>query len=59
MVANPSISIEFVINKNVEKKLHDIFACKNVSGEWFNLSKKDLEYIKKEYKEYIKFDEIC
>jgi hypothetical protein len=48
--ANPSISILFAkeidhINYT-EKYLHNYFADKNVNGEWFYLSKKDIEFIK-------------
>lgn len=32
--------------REVEKKLHDRFASKRVSGEWFNLCGYDVEYIK-------------
>ena len=34
-------------NYSVEKKLHNIFAHKNIGGEWFDLSESDLIEISK------------
>lgn len=48
--ANPSIElIKSYIVKDVEleKKLHEMFADKNVNREWFSLSKLDLKIIEK------------
>ena len=43
---NPTLKLLFFINGNREKELHDHFANKRVKGEWYNLNKNDLKYIK-------------
>ena len=42
------ICVEKVLDyKKVEKDLHEKFSAKRKRGEWFLLSKKDVDYIKK------------
>lgn len=46
---NPNLKLILTIPGNVEYKLHKEYECKNVGGEWFNLSKNDIINIKKKY----------
>ena len=46
MIGNPSIRIVAIFHKDVESMLHDIFKEKRVAGEWFRLTKSDLERVK-------------
>jgi hypothetical protein len=46
---NPTIKIVATLNQNIETKLHRKYSLFCVSGEWYNLSKKDLEDIIQEY----------
>ena len=48
---NPGIKLIMVIDRNVETELHQKYECKNLEGEWFNLSDNDLIDI---YAKYIK-----
>lgn len=44
--ANIELFKEYKVeNVSIEKELHKLFEMKNVNREWFNLSKKDLEFI--------------
>jgi hypothetical protein len=43
--ALPNLEIIHVIEYDVEKFLHKKFENQSVGGEWFTLSKKDLEYL--------------
>ena len=53
------ICIEKVLNyKEVEKQLHKKFSTKRKRGEWFSLSKKDVNYIKKYLKKLSKKTKI-
>ena len=42
---NATIELVCVIKENIEKQLHIKYAAKRVKGEWFKLSKKDVEEI--------------
>lgn len=48
--SNPDLTLAYIFRsdntKYVERYLHSIFLKKNVTGEWFKLSKKDIEHIK-------------
>lgn len=46
---NPNIKLLFVIDADVEEELHLQFKLKKVKGEWFSLSPKDIESIKKKW----------
>lgn len=46
---NPTISLFAVCNQDVEKELHVKFSHKRYRGEWFNLSKNEINQIMKEY----------
>lgn len=46
---DPFIELFFVIDKNIEKKLHKKYKNKRLKGEWFNLTKEDIKNIKDEY----------
>ena len=46
---NPSYKDIILIKGDFEKELHNKFSVKRVSGEWFHLSEKDLEYIASNY----------
>lgn len=48
---NPYLRMIMEIDRNVETELHQKYECKNVEGEWFNLSDNDLFDI---YAKYIK-----
>ena len=48
----PTISLVKVCDLLVEKELHIIYKDKNIRGEWFCLSKKDIEHIIKSYNFY-------
>ena len=48
-VGNHSYSTIIIIKGDFEKELHNKFSVKQVSGEWFHLSEKDLEYIASNY----------
>jgi prophage antirepressor-like protein len=43
---NINIELEFTLDINIEKELHEKFKEKNVGGEWFNLDEQDVLYIK-------------
>jgi hypothetical protein len=45
----PTIKILFIIDKDIEKELHDEYSCNRVRGEWFNLTNRDIEDIKLKY----------
>lgn len=44
---DPYTELIHTINADIEKFLHDKFKKKRVRGEWFKLSNRDVEYIKK------------
>jgi hypothetical protein len=46
---NPSLKLHFIIDKDVEKELHDEYEIKRMHGEWFNLTERDLLKIKIQY----------
>ncbi len=46
---NPSIILFAECNSDVENELHKYFSDHNIGGEWFSLSKSDLNYIISEY----------
>lgn len=48
-IGNPSIKIEFAFEGDYEKELHEKYGVKNRGGEWFALTEKDLEEIKRIY----------
>ncbi len=41
----PSISLVKIWNIDIEKKLHDLYKNYRVRGEWFNLTKLQVQYI--------------
>ena len=43
--SNPHIKLLLFLDKDIEKDLHVKFKDRNITGEWFNLSKEDLEYL--------------
>lgn len=45
----PHISLFAICHKDVEKKLHSLYDSQRVRGEWFDLSKTEVEHIIKEY----------
>ena len=47
---NPTIELIAVCEKDIEKELHIKYASKRKRGEWFNLSKKEISKIIKEFK---------
>lgn len=57
--SNIYIEALYVLNKDIESELHEIFKYRRLDGEWFSLSKEDLMLIVTKYKfvEYNKF--IC
>jgi hypothetical protein len=42
----PTIEMILVIDMDIEKDLHTIFASKRIRGEWFSLTLKDVDFIK-------------
>lgn len=46
-----NLELILVIKEDVEKKLHFDFKDKRALGEWFNLSKNDIKFIKENYYE--------
>jgi prophage antirepressor-like protein len=42
----PTIELLHVIERDIETYLHNKFKAKRIRGEWFNLSKADVNYIK-------------
>lgn len=50
-VGNPTLKLIGYIVDNVESKLHNAYANKNISGEWFALSEADIRNIKESYGE--------
>jgi hypothetical protein len=42
----PTIELLHIIERDIEAYLHKKFAAKRLRGEWFNLSKSDVNYIK-------------
>ena len=50
---NPHIEMMFIINIDIEQELHERYECKQMYGEWFNLTEKDIDDIKNEYKDKI------
>ena len=44
----PTIELVHVIENDMEKMLHEKFSKKRLRGEWFNLSKNDINYIKQQ-----------
>jgi hypothetical protein len=51
--ANPNIKIILVINGFFETELHEKYKKKQISGEWFSLSKKDIKDIIQQYSNFI------
>lgn len=51
--SNPDIEYIIIIGCDVEKELHNAFSHKRITGEWFNLTKTDLENILFKYKDNI------
>lgn len=49
-VGNSSLKMIVIIDEDVEKELHKYYEKKNVNGEWFGLSKADVQYICSRYK---------
>lgn len=47
--SNTELELLFIIDKDVEKELHDMYESKRYKGEWFNLSDSDLEVIRNQY----------
>jgi hypothetical protein len=47
--SNTELELLFIIDKDVEKELHDVYESKRYKGEWFNLSDLDLEIISNQY----------
>lgn len=45
----PTISLFKVCDRLVERELHNRFSTKHIRGEWYNLSKEDIEYILSKY----------
>jgi hypothetical protein len=45
----PSIEWLYVLNRNVEKELHAKYENKNVRGEWYRLTRRELKQILKDY----------
>lgn len=45
----PLLKIIFVIDKDVESDLHLIYKSKRIRGEWFKLSKNDIDFIFNSY----------
>lgn len=43
-------SIETNDHTKLERKLHDLFEHKRKRGEWFELNEKEIQYVKKKYK---------
>lgn len=43
--SNPYIKLLLFLEKDIEKELHVKFKSKNVTGEWFDLSFEDLNYL--------------
>lgn len=61
-IGNPNIRLVFIIQADVESRLHKLFKEKNYFGEWFYLSPDDIKRIQLEYGMYIitqKEDEIA
>ena len=52
-IGNPNIRLAFVIQADVESRLHKLFKDKNYFGEWFYLSSDDVRRIQLEYGKYI------
>jgi len=48
----PEIELLCYIDYNIEKELHSMCDDKRVRGEWFNLSKKDINLIIKDNNSY-------
>lgn len=53
---NPNIEILLVINDNIENYLHQKYEIYRMHGEWFNLTKKDINRIKKEFNNKIHYE---
>jgi len=49
-IANPSVSLIMSCHADIENKLHQKYAIKRQTGEWFNLSEYDLLEIMDEFK---------
>lgn len=49
-IGNSSIKMIVIIDEDVEKELHKYYEKKNVNGEWFKLSKSDIQYVCSHYK---------
>lgn len=47
---NPNLSLAGILDKDVEKELHQIFKKNKVSREWYRLSDKDIRRIKRDYR---------
>lgn len=45
----PTIELYAVKDKDIEKQLHSLYADRNVRGEWYNLSQKEINSIIKDY----------
>lgn len=46
----PTIELYAVKDKDIEKQLHSLYADRNVRGEWYNLSQKEIREIVRNYK---------
>ena len=42
----PTVELIHIIDKDIERKLHNKFKDKRIRGEWFNLNRDDVNYIK-------------
>ena len=45
------IFISRILERKIEKELHEKYKSKNITGEWFNLSEQDIKNIQKTYEE--------
>ena len=45
------IFISRVLERKIEKELHELYQDRNITGEWFDLKKEDINYIRKTYEE--------
>lgn len=46
---NPNIELALVIDSDVESELHNKFNNKLVKGEWYALSHKDIDFIRRKW----------
>lgn len=45
------IFVSKILERKVEKELHELYEDKNIIGEWFALEKEDINYIQKTYED--------